>query len=113
MNLWKIFSNLAKLLNELTRVNTLFVWNKAWLEAFQKLKTVLTSSPVLMSPDFSQPFVLHSDRAKTGLGAVLSQRDDQRQEYVVSYACHSNNKAERRGTRNRVDGHPLLALPLR
>ncbi|KAL0199496.1 hypothetical protein M9458_008036, partial [Cirrhinus mrigala] len=41
--------------------------------AFIRIKTALTSSPVLRAPDFSCPFLLQTDASDTGLGAVLSQ----------------------------------------
>ena len=40
----------------------------------------------------SCPFELHTDWAKTSLGAVLSQRDDDKNEYVIAYASCSNNR---------------------
>ena len=66
------FSNLAKPLNELTQTSTPLVWNATREEVFQMLKTVLTGNPVLRSPDFKRSFELHTDWAKTGLGAVRS-----------------------------------------
>ena len=80
------FSNLAKPLNELMQANTPFEWTTAREGAFQALKSALVSSRVLRAPDFKRPFELHTDWAKTGLGAVLSQRDDDRNEYVIAYA---------------------------
>ena len=50
---------------------------------------------MLRALDFKRPFELHIGWAKTSLGAVLSLRDDDRNEYVIAYASRSNNKAER------------------
>ena len=41
--------------------------------AFNKCKTLLTSSHVLQYPDFSKPFVLTTDASNFAIGAVLSQ----------------------------------------
>ena len=88
------FSNLAKPLNELTQANTPFEWTTAREGAFQELKGALVSLPVVRAPDFNRPFELHTDWAKTGLGVVLPQRDDDKIEYVIAYVSRSNNKAE-------------------
>ncbi|KAK3562865.1 hypothetical protein QTP86_011106 [Hemibagrus guttatus] len=42
-------------------------------QAFQQLKTALTSHLVLRNLDFSLPFTLHTDPSETGLGTILSQ----------------------------------------
>lgn len=43
-------------------------------QAFQKLKTVMTTLPVLGIPDFSQPFDVTIDASGVAIGAVLSQQ---------------------------------------
>ncbi|GJT21306.1 putative CCCH-type zinc finger family protein [Tanacetum coccineum] len=40
---------------------------------FLEIKRQFISAPILVLPDFSQPFELHCDASKTGIGAVLSQ----------------------------------------
>ena len=42
-------------------------------EAFNKLKSVLSTVPVLGLLDFNKQFVVEADACETGLGAVLSQ----------------------------------------
>ena len=41
--------------------------------AFNKCKTLLTSSHVLQYPDFGKPFILTTDASNFAIGAVLSQ----------------------------------------
>ncbi|PKI77049.1 hypothetical protein CRG98_002552 [Punica granatum] len=50
-----------------------FEWTKGAETTFQKIKERLTTIPILVLPDFQQPFELHSDALKVGIGAVLSQ----------------------------------------
>ena len=54
----------------------------------------LVSPPILAYPDFSLPFVLHTDASATAVGAVLSQIQDG-MERVISYWSRQLNKAER------------------
>ncbi|XP_078515987.1 uncharacterized protein LOC144781172 [Lissotriton helveticus] len=53
--------------------------------AFNDLKSALTSSPVLVSPDYSQRFLLQTDASEQGLGAVLSQTDPFGNERPILY----------------------------
>ena len=81
------FATVAAPLTDLTkssepqRVN----WTSKCGEAFEKLKAALCSSPVLWSPDFSRSFVLQTDASDVGVGAVLSQRDDEGQDHPISF----------------------------
>ena len=45
-------------------------------QAVRILKDKIQSTPILVIPDFHKPFLLDTDASKEGLGAVLSQKQD-------------------------------------
>ena len=45
----------------------------------------MCSAPVLWSPDFYGEFVLQNDASGRGIGAILSQRDDNGEDHPVTY----------------------------
>ena len=51
-------------------------WTESTEQAFQTLKNKLTTATVMKSPDYSKTFVLQTDASQVGVGAVLSQGDD-------------------------------------
>ena len=57
--------------------------------AFQELKIKCHMAPVLAFVDFKKPFLLETDTSIEGLGAVLSQKQDNSCYHPVAYASHS------------------------
>ncbi|GBM53207.1 Retrovirus-related Pol polyprotein from transposon 17.6 [Araneus ventricosus] len=71
-------------------------WSTECRAAFEKLKTLLTSEPVLYAPDFTKKFVLQTDASEFGMGAVLSQIDDEKSEHPVLYLSKKFSEAEKK-----------------
>ena len=53
--------------------------------AVWELKEKIQSAPVLVFPDFEKPFLLETDASEEGLGAVLSQKQDDGQYHPVAF----------------------------
>ena len=69
-------------------------WGSPQQQAFDKLKEMCSSTPVLGFADYNKPFILHTDASGDGLGAVLSQ-DQEGKKRVIAYASRNLAKAER------------------
>ena len=72
---------------------TYIEWTDAANAAFEHLKTMCVSTPILAYPDYQLPFTLHTDSSTDGLGAVLYQKQDGKMR-VIAYASRSVSKAE-------------------
>ena len=90
------FSQIAKPLHHLSEKKVPFAWTAECHRAFEQLKEKLVTTPILAYPDFNRPFILDTDASDIGIGAVLSQRDEERRERVVAYASRTLSKAERK-----------------
>ena len=100
------FSRIAKPLHHLTEKGQQFQWTAGCQEAFDKLKSALTTAPVLAYPTRDDQFVLDTDASNTGTGAVLSQVQDG-DERAIAYYSKTLNKAERNYCTTRKE---LLAI---
>ena len=89
------FAKISQPLNALTRKNATFDWNEGCQTSFAKLKQCLSTTPVLAYPSLDKPFVLETDASILGLGAVLSQVQDDGQSHPVAYASRSLTALER------------------
>src|SRR4051812_13617587 len=69
----KDFSTIAAPLNDLTKKGVPFVWGVAQDLAFDELKRLLTSAPLLALPDFAKQFEVECDASGIGIGCVLMQ----------------------------------------
>ena len=91
-------ATVAAPLYKLMKKNTEWKWEEKQESAMKELKHMLTSTPLLRLPDFTRPFILHTDANDTGLGAILCQEyteDGVTTEHPINYASRSLNKAER------------------
>ena len=91
----KDLAGIAKPLHRLTKEGDTFRWTDECERAFEKLRHLLTTTPLLAYPDFERPFILDTDASAVGIGAVLSHIDNTGQERVVAYGSRVLSKLER------------------
>lgn len=82
-------------------------WTVECQTTLDQLKSLLTSTPVLGYADFTKPFVLETDASNQGLGAVLSQDDQDGKPRVIAYASRQLRPAEKN-----MDNYSLMKLEL-
>ena len=91
------FAKLAHPLHSLTKKGVNFHWSVDCQRAFEKLKELLTQSPVLAYPCFGKDkeLILETDVSGEGLGAVLALKQTDGFVHPVAYASRSLNPHEK------------------
>lgn len=85
---------LSKPLNSLKKKGVRFHWGVEQERAFDLLKEAVVKACNLHAPEAGVPYTLTTDACKTGLGAMLTQKQGQRGEVPIAYASRTLNKAE-------------------
>ncbi|GJR11612.1 reverse transcriptase domain-containing protein [Tanacetum coccineum] len=88
------FSKIARPMTHLLEKETPF-YLKECIEAFNTLKENLTEAPILIAPDWNEPFELMCDASDFALGAVLGQRHEKHFR-PIHYASKTLNEANPR-----------------
>src|SRR5436305_3564569 len=106
------FSTIAAPIYQLFRKNAIFEWGAEQQSAMDRLKTVITTAPVLVSVDFSPsalPIILHTDASTTiGWGAILSQLQSDGNLHPARYESGIWNDIERKYDAVKLECRGLL-----
>nr|GEV10708.1 reverse transcriptase domain-containing protein [Tanacetum cinerariifolium] len=70
----KDFSKISRPMTHLLEKNSPFIFSNEFIQAFRTLKEKLTEAPILIYPNWDQPFELMCDARDYAVGAVLGQR---------------------------------------
>ena len=89
------FSELARPLNDLLKMDQRYEWTDDYQKAFDKLKKRFMEEPVLMMPDHTRPFQIEIDASKYATGAVLTQLDSNGNRHPISFISKTLSPTER------------------
>lgn len=73
-----------------------YAWSDEGQAAFDSVKTLLCSAPVLAAPDLARPFKLEVDASDVGAGAVLLQEDAGGVDHPLCYFTRKFNQHQTR-----------------
>jgi len=90
----KNFVALAKPLNMLTRKDEKWKWEEAQQKAFEQLKGIFTTRPLLVAPDLDKEFRVEADASNFATGGVLSIKCKDNKWRPVAYISKSLNETE-------------------
>ncbi|GBM50822.1 Retrovirus-related Pol polyprotein from transposon 17.6 [Araneus ventricosus] len=88
------FSDFSKPLSNLTKKASLWRWEHEEQKAFNILKQLLVSPPVLKQCDSAKPYIIRTDASNFALGAVLAQGEIP-DELPIEYASRLLTSAEK------------------
>ena len=89
------FSKIACPLHMLTRKSKDWSWGAAKQQAFDALKSAITSAPTLAFPSKSGPFCLECNASNFTTGAVLSQQQEDGLFHPIGFMSKSFSDTER------------------
>lgn len=90
----KGYASIAAPITDLLKKADRFTWTAEAQQAFDLLKERMTSSPVLVHPDFTQRFYIQCDACLTGVGGVLYQLVNG-EEHPIAFMSRKLNDAQR------------------
>ena len=103
------FSNIVAPLNLLTHKGEPWVWTQLQQHAFERLKHIFSSTPVLQIPNVTRPFSIMTDTSLLAAGVVLMQANENSDLHPCTYfSCTFSS------TQHNYDiyDHELLAVIL-
>ncbi|CAF1088778.1 unnamed protein product [Brachionus calyciflorus] len=89
------YAKIAAPLHALQSPKMQWIWSDCCTVSFENLKNKLTSYSILRQPDINREFKLYTIASTTALRAILSQTDDNVNEYVCFYASRLLKGSER------------------
>nr|GEY03092.1 reverse transcriptase domain-containing protein [Tanacetum cinerariifolium] len=89
----KDFSKISRPMTHLLEKNSPFIFSNECIKAFKTLKDKLIEAPIIIAPNWDQPFELMCDASDFTVGAILGQRIEKHFR-PIHYASKTMNQAE-------------------
>lgn len=90
------FASITAPISDLLKKNkSKFSWTLEANEAFNKLKSILVSEPILSCPDYSKKIIIQCDASDLGIGGILVQGEGS-EEKIIAYMSEKLSSAERK-----------------
>nr|GEY79071.1 reverse transcriptase domain-containing protein [Tanacetum cinerariifolium] len=89
----KDFSKISRPMTHLLEKNSPFIFSNECIQAFRIKKDKLTKAPILITPNWDQPFELMCDASDYAIGVVLGQRIEKHFR-SIHYASKTMNQAK-------------------
>ena len=84
--MWICCSEVLVPLSKLTSKTAKWQWTEVEQKAFKMMKKIISQETLLAYPDFTKPFIIHTDASHMQLGAVISQDNHP----IAFYSCKLN-----------------------
>ena len=88
------FSKIARPHNDLLKTGVKWHWEEQQQKAFEEIKRLIMSKPVLHQPDQTKPFKVEVDASNCAMGTVLMQQDEKNILHPIAFFSKSMNEAQ-------------------
>ena len=79
------FAQIVKPLQQMVKQSVQFKWTDSKKDAFKNIKTSLAHAPSLKSPNSEKDFILYTFASDDSLAMVITQKEEQGDEYPISF----------------------------
>ena len=91
------YAEISSPLNDMQCKNAVFKWTRECQDAFDSLKDILCSKPILGIPNPDWTFIVKVDSSKFGVGCILEQENpESKNRMVIEYASRKFTETQRR-----------------
>ena len=103
------FADIAHPLNNLTSEKVPFAWTKDCDEAFETLKSKLSSDPVLHFPNLQEQCVVEVDASNFAVGGILTQKGEDGNLHPVAYFSTALQESQKNWSATTKEAFALIA----